>query len=410
MNTSTIRNRTNILPNEKVVLFLGPLEDRKGAFTLAKAVKFVIQKNPNTVFLFATYGKGGVDRNHDEHKQRLLNMCKQNARSVHIIEGRHDVPLLMNLADVFVLPPISMDGTLAPPSTLLEAMAAGKACVVSDIEEIAEVIKDGKTALKYQSGNHEMLFEKISEFLSSEQLRNRLGRRAKEAVLENYDVRNGIKKLKKIYEQTYFNYRCKQRVIAFVGIDGCGKTTTAKAIAKILIKEGVDAVCISPFRYIILKHLLGILKRTESTKAVDNPFLVTSRNPFYVKIWPLLVLFDNWICYLFKIKPLIRKGQTVICDRYFFDFAVSFEYLGYTNNVINRIYLLLMPKPNGTILLDVDPVIAQKREIGDSHDLYFFTEQRQRYLLLARKLGFKLVDSSKSIDEVQREVINALQK
>ena len=198
----------------------------------------------------------------------------------------------------------------------------------------------------------------------------------------------------------------KVRIFAIIGIDGSGKTTAAKILTKNIKKNKINSVYIAPFRYIFFDKMLNIIKRKISSKRNKNPFLVVTKKPFFMRFWPLLALFDNWLYYFLKIKPLVLRGKTIICDRYFFDFAISFEYYGYTCNIVSKIYLFFMPKPDKTVLLDVYPEIAKKRETGDSHSLEFFMEQRERYLSLAKKRNFLIINGNKSINEIQNKMIS----
>jgi len=407
-DTSHIMKNLKLLSNEKIVLFLGPLEKRKGVFILAKAIELVIQEQPNTIFIFATYGSGGVDKDHKKHREELLNLCRKNEKSIRIIEGKHDVPLLMKLSDIFVLPLTSLHGTLVPPLTLLEGMSAGKPCIVSDLKTFDELVEDERTALKFPNGDYKTLSKKIITLLSSEKLRNEIGFNAKERILMHYDVEYTVQKLKNLYDTFYFHNKIKQKIIAFIGVDGSGKTTLSKSITNIIIRQNISAIRISPFKYIFLNHFLKYIKKTESNKTIDNLFLKESRKPFVYKLWPLLALLDNWIYYILKIRPLVRIGHTIICDRYFYDFAISFDYFGYSSNIINELYLSMMPLPDITILLDIDPRIAKKREIGDEHNLHFFIKQRERYLKLALNRKFIIINVDKEIAEILTKIVKVL--
>ena len=186
------------LRNERVVLFLGPLEARKGIRTFAEAARKVIEVSDNVVFVVATYDKAGTARRYSPQMSQLRKATSGREANFRILEGYHDVPLLMNAADIFVLPARKAHGTLAQPLTLLEAMASGKAIVASNIEGVRELILDGVNGLLFEKKDSEGLSRAVIALLDNEELRKRLGNRAREDA-SDFDVDNVARKLMAIY-------------------------------------------------------------------------------------------------------------------------------------------------------------------------------------------------------------------
>lgn len=65
-------------------------------------------------------------------------------------------------------------------SVLLEAMAMGKACVVTDTPAMREYVRDGETALLVPLGDPGALRAAVDRLLADEALRSRIGRRARD--------------------------------------------------------------------------------------------------------------------------------------------------------------------------------------------------------------------------------------
>ena len=173
-------------------------------------------------------------------------------------------------------------------------------------------------------------------------------------------------------------------LVVFIGVDGSGKSTLANRTVTELEREGFDAVCIMPFEYILLSPIIALFKKKAGNgsdkRATRNPLLNEGKkNPLF-QLWPFLALVDNWVYYLFRILPLLRKKQIIVCDRYFYDFVTSFEHFGFSRRSVSLIYRNLLPKPDLTFVLDVTPEVAKRREKGDCHSLPFFRAQRARYL------------------------------
>jgi thymidylate kinase len=199
-------------------------------------------------------------------------------------------------------------------------------------------------------------------------------------------------------------------LIAFIGIDGSGKTTLAKSTAQTLRSLDREATCLTPFEYIFLNVIISFLKKVKGhgAQSSSNPLLTKSRKSPFMQFWPCLALIDNWAYFLLKIRPLLSAGKYVVCDRYFYDFAASFDYYGYANRLTRRIYLATIPRPHHTFVLDIAPRIAWARETGDTHELEFFIEQRQRYLAMAAELGAIVVDTGRDLQLTQGEILEII--
>ena len=69
------------------------------------------------------------------------------------------------------------------PIICLEAMACSKAVVVADLGGMPEMVKDGETGLVFPAWDAEALAGRTIELCTSVELRNSLGRRARESVV-----------------------------------------------------------------------------------------------------------------------------------------------------------------------------------------------------------------------------------
>lgn len=80
---------------------------------------------------------------------------------------------------IFVLPTLTMEGH---PKALVEAMAAGAACIASNVAGNADVIEDGGNGLLVAPGNAVALAEAILRVLGDEALRSRLSQAARDSA------------------------------------------------------------------------------------------------------------------------------------------------------------------------------------------------------------------------------------
>ena len=97
---------------------------------------------------------------------------------------RTDVPRLVAAMDVFVMPS-RWEGL---PIALLEAMASSKPVLCARVGGIPDVVHDNDNGLLVESGNVTALQARLEWLLGDAAARERLGHRARETVIERFDI------------------------------------------------------------------------------------------------------------------------------------------------------------------------------------------------------------------------------
>jgi N,N'-diacetylbacillosaminyl-diphospho-undecaprenol alpha-1,3-N-acetylgalactosaminyltransferase len=92
---------------------------------------------------------------------------------------RDDVPELLSISDVFVLPSYYREGV---PKTLLEAMAMGKPIVTTNNVGCRDVVDEGSTGFLVPVKNPRRLAEALRPLIADPCLRHRLGSSARQKV------------------------------------------------------------------------------------------------------------------------------------------------------------------------------------------------------------------------------------
>lgn len=121
------------------------------------------------------------------------------------------------------------------------------------------------------------------------------------------------------------------------------------------------------------------------------------------------------------IIPKLKKGKNILLDRYWYSTYAYQGSDGASKKVIETVSKIATDnlQPDVVLFFDLDPEIGMKRKSGhkdlDRHDVKkidFHKKVRKNYKALGKKIGKKWVtiDASKSIEEVQQNVLNSLKR
>ena len=172
------------LPGQRLITSVGRLMPPKGHGYLISAMPHLIQQVDNVRLLLA--GDGDLKESFEQLSQDL-----KVQDVISFLGSRSDVPDILALSDVFVLPSISEGTSLA----LLEAMAASKPIVATDIPGNRAVLRHGHNCLLVPPGNPEKLAEAISFLLNHPQIAAEYGKNAYQDVYQRFNIDETITQL-----------------------------------------------------------------------------------------------------------------------------------------------------------------------------------------------------------------------
>ena len=115
---------------------------------------------------------------------------------VHRLGHRADAPAVAATFDVAVLPAVKREGL---PKTVIEAMAYGVATVATRVGGVAELIEDGVSGIIVPPGDARALAEAIARLHETPDLRERLGRCARERIRASFRIEDTIEKTAALY-------------------------------------------------------------------------------------------------------------------------------------------------------------------------------------------------------------------
>ena len=192
-----------------------------------------------------------------------------------------------------------------------------------------------------------------------------------------------------------------------MGFDGTGKTTTLRLVEEELVRRGITICSVPGFEHLILGKLKKLLGAEKSQGQYDSGSR-SEQSRFKIllfKFWPLFVYLECWLTF-FHFKFLKRKS-VVLSDRYFYDWLVSFEKLGYGSSLTRFLFLNYLPRPDLGLVFIADPEIAYRRKKEDHSDpLSEYEKQHIRYQDLAKRKKFSIIDTSQApVERVVAQVV-----
>jgi len=116
---------------------------------------------------------------------------------VLFLGSRQDIPQLLTLMDVAVLPSLE-EGF---PNAVLEAMAAGKAVVATWVGGIPEAVIHGKTGLLVPPKDSQALAAAIIELLSDPPRSEEMGKAGRERVRKEFGLDRMVRDMEGLYEE-----------------------------------------------------------------------------------------------------------------------------------------------------------------------------------------------------------------
>jgi L-malate glycosyltransferase len=163
-----------------------------GVDVLARAFVKVASENPAVNLVLLGGGSQGA-------KIRQILMHGGVLDRVHF--GGHvaqaDLPRWYHMADLYVSPS-HVDGSSV---SLMEALASGLPCLVSDIPGNREWIEDGVNGWLFPDGDVEDLVQKISYAIQNRQQFDRIGESARQTAEQRADWKKNFGKLLEVYNK-----------------------------------------------------------------------------------------------------------------------------------------------------------------------------------------------------------------
>lgn len=171
------RESLNLSESDLVALFVGRIDRQKGWPILLEAFRQIANRVPH---LHLRIVGDGPER---DQLRLAIDQLGDFQKRVVWLGQRNDVPGLLKMSDILV----STSLWEGMPNVILEAMAAGKAVIATDVEGSQELVTPGETGWLTQPGDVQSLCEVWLDALSDRDRLRRYGERARQEILNHYD-------------------------------------------------------------------------------------------------------------------------------------------------------------------------------------------------------------------------------
>jgi thymidylate kinase len=189
--------------------------------------------------------------------------------------------------------------------------------------------------------------------------------------------------------------------IAFMGPDGCGKSSVIEAVTEEFapIFNKVDRYHMRP----------SVITRKGGSKgSVTDPHGQPPRGVLASIAKVFYLAADYFLGYLLRIRPAMIRTRLVIFDRYIYDLLVDSKRVRYGGPAwMLRLLARVVPRPELVILLDAPAEVlwSRKQEVTFEE----VVRQREAYLSLAKQLPSAVViDASQPLPHVLHDVEDAI--
>jgi glycosyltransferase involved in cell wall biosynthesis len=166
----------------------------KGIFDFVSAAKIIKKKNINAKFLLA--GDLDPDNPTSLNDQDLQNIIEEKV--VELLGYQKDIPALYARSHIICLPSFYGEGL---PKALIEAAAAGRAVVTTDIPGCKDAIISNKTGLLVPAKNPQKLADTLEWLIKHHEERIAMGKAGRKFAEKEFPIEKIVQNHLNIYQE-----------------------------------------------------------------------------------------------------------------------------------------------------------------------------------------------------------------
>lgn len=188
-----LKSELCIDPDHVIIGTVGRLSNEKGHRYLIEAAKKILTVHKKSFFLLI--GDGVLNFQLKEFSKKLGIGDK-----IIFAGKRFDVPQLLSIMDIFVLPSL-LEGQ---PMALFEAMAAKKPIVATEVGDVPKILRQGMCGILVPPGNADAIAEAVLSLIASIGTADVIASLAYSEVSEKYSSKQMATKYLDVYKSLCF--------------------------------------------------------------------------------------------------------------------------------------------------------------------------------------------------------------
>jgi len=184
-----LRENFGIKKEDIAIICVANLHINKGHRYLLEAFEEVYKENKKIKILLAGDGN---------EKENLLRQMEnyQSKNNILFLGKRDDVPQLLKISDIFVLPTL-FEGM---SNAIMEAMTCSLPIITTDIPENRELIENDEAGILIPTKNSADIQKNLSFLLQDETWRKNLGKNARRKIIEKFEIKKISEKISNFYK------------------------------------------------------------------------------------------------------------------------------------------------------------------------------------------------------------------
>jgi len=186
-----LKDKFGIRKDHSIIGTIGRFTPDKGQDVLLRALFEILKQKPDVQLVFVGDGRGRFE---------IIDMAQRLGltENVIFIKSQINTVNILSVMDVFMFTPKRKEGL---GLALLEALAAGKPAVATNVGGISSIIKDGVNGFLVEPSRHNLLVEPTVRLLKDKALYEKMSQTGREMVIQKFSIDGMVDKVEKLYKE-----------------------------------------------------------------------------------------------------------------------------------------------------------------------------------------------------------------